>query len=181
MKIFSLIFMLSVNFVYCFCAPTTTTSNDSPISEKLKGFWYERNSRLINDKLRSLDIMPEMLPKVKNVILFIGDGMGLTTLTATRVFKNQRLNAANLHEHRLIFDDFPASAFVRTDPLNSQIPESAAAATAIFCGVKTNLEFVGFDATANLSSCNNKDAETPSIIDWAQRKNLKTGLVFKFE
>lgn len=119
------------------------------------------------------------LPKVKNVVLFVGDGMGSTTLTATRVFKNQRLNAANLLEHRLVFDDFPASAFVRTDTLNSLIPESAAAATALFCGVKTNTEFVGLDATADpLLTCNNKLAETSSIIEWAQRKNLKTGLDF---
>lgn len=176
MKLFSMIFILSVNFVYCFCAPTTTTADDdAPTPEKLKGFWYDKNSRLIDEKLRNLKIEPERLPRVKNVVLFVGDGMGTTTLTATRVFKNQRLNAANLLEHRLIFDDFPASAFVRTDSLNSLIPESAAAATALFCGVKTNSEFVGFDATADPLSCSNKLAETTSIIEWAQRKNLKTG------
>lgn len=171
MKIYRVLTILWMTFTCCFTAPTA--SKDATTSEKSKQFWYERNSRLINEKLLRLNLKPESLPKVKNVILFIGDGMGSTTLTASRVFKSQKLKSDS--EQKLIFDDFPSSAFVRTDSLNSQIPDSASAATALFCGVKTNFEYVGFDASADPHLCANIEAETQSIISWAQQKSLKTG------
>ncbi|CRL07741.1 CLUMA_CG020695, isoform A [Clunio marinus] len=112
--------------------------------------------------------------RVKNVILFVGDGMGLTTVTASRVHKKQKLDN---FEALLSFDEFPASAMIRTDTANTQISESAAAATALFCGVKTNFENLGVDITADHEICNNIDSDTPSIISWAQNENLKTGFV----
>jgi alkaline phosphatase len=173
MKIINVLTIILWMTLSCCCIATTTKSddNDASTSEKFKQFWYERNSRLISEKLQRLNLKPESLPKVKNVILFIGDGMGSTTLTATRVFKSQKLS----RDEKLIFDHFPASSFVRTDSLNSQIPDSASAATALFCGVKTNFEYVGFDSRDGTFSCENQEAETQSIISWAQQKNLKTG------
>lgn len=158
-------------FTCCCSSPTKRVENPST-SENFKQFWYEKNMRLINEKVSRLNLKAESLPKVKNVILFIGDGMGSTSLTATRVFKKQKFSN---NDERLIFDDFQATAFVQTDSLNSQIPDSASAATALFCGVKTNFEYIGYDASDDPFSCINKEAETQSIISWAQQKNLKTG------
>lgn len=98
--------------------------------------------------------------------------MGLTTVTASRVYKRQK---SKIPEATLVFDEFPASALIHTDTANSQISESAAAATALFCGVKTNFENLGVDATAEKNACNNVETHTPSIISWAQNQNLKTG------
>ena len=42
----------------------------------------------------------------KNIILFIGDGMGITTVTAARIMKGQQLGL-NGEEHELSFDQFP--------------------------------------------------------------------------
>lgn len=118
------------------------------------------------------------LPRVKNVVVFIGDGLDIATITASRTLKRQLENNPNAH---LMFDDFPATAFMQTDIINSQIPESAATATALFCGVKTSFDSIGVDTTAiGRDACRNIESHTPSIIAWAQEKNLKTGLVFIF-
>jgi alkaline phosphatase len=168
--LFKVLTIFWMTFTCCCILPTKSNENPST-SENFKQYWYERNIRLINEKLSRLNLKAESLPKVKNVILFIGDGMGSTTITATRVFKKQKFS----FDERLSFDDFQATAFVQTDSLNSQIPDSASAATALFCGVKTNFEYIGYDASDDPFSCLNKEAETQSIISWAQQKNLKTG------
>lgn len=42
----------------------------------------------------------------KNVILFVGDGMGVSTVTAARILKGQR-NGQDGEEEKLSFEDFP--------------------------------------------------------------------------
>lgn len=162
--------LLTLIFV---CAPSENVKN--------KLFWYNHNYELIKQRVAFFNLKPESLVRVKNVILFVGDGMGLTTVTAARVYKKQKLNYSDA---KLIFDEFPASAFIQTDTANSQISESAAAATALFCGVKTNFENLGADATvAARDACSNVDSHVQSIVSWAQTKNIKTGSVewdFKF-
>lgn len=49
----------------------------------------------------------------KNVIVFIGDGMGISTVTATRVYKGQRKYKESGEEHKLYFDEFPYTALVK--------------------------------------------------------------------
>ena len=44
-------------------------------------------------------------PTAKNVILFVGDGMGISTVTAARILEGQRQGATG-EEHRLSFDTF---------------------------------------------------------------------------
>ena len=47
-----------------------------------------------------------MLKEAKNVILFIGDGMGVTTVTSSRIHNAQKSNR-NYWDGRLSFDEFP--------------------------------------------------------------------------
>ncbi|PRD27878.1 UNVERIFIED_CONTAM: Alkaline phosphatase, tissue-nonspecific isozyme [Trichonephila clavipes] len=42
----------------------------------------------------------------KNLILFLGDGMGMTTVTSTRIYKGQKKNK-NGEDELLSFDQFP--------------------------------------------------------------------------
>lgn len=42
-------------------------------------YWYEKGK---SDIIRSLEKAKPIIKKAKNVILFIGDGMSLTTLTS---------------------------------------------------------------------------------------------------
>lgn len=162
-----------INRCMLFLLLSLTVVHSAPTSAHNKIYWYEKNHQLLLNRMRNLQ--PEQLPRVKNVVMFIGDGMGMTTITAARTLKRQITKNQNA---QLSFDKFPATALLETDIANSQIPESAATATALFCGVKTNFENLGVDASAGKNACENIESRTPSIMSWAQDKNLKTGLVF---
>ena len=47
-----------------------------------------------------------MLKEAKNVILFVGDGMGVSTVTSSRIYNAQK-SQSNYWEGRLSFDEFP--------------------------------------------------------------------------
>lgn len=51
-------------------------------------------------------------PHAKNVILFVGDGMGVATVTAARILRGQRLGKKG-EDHELAWDGFPAVAFAK--------------------------------------------------------------------
>ncbi|XP_026475154.1 alkaline phosphatase 4-like [Ctenocephalides felis] len=46
-------------------------------------------------------------PVAKNVVIMIGDGMGMTTITASRIYKGQKTKAATGESYSLSFDKFP--------------------------------------------------------------------------
>ncbi len=45
--------------------------------------------------------------KAKNVILFVGDGMSLPTLTASRLYKADKEGKENIEASLLFFETFP--------------------------------------------------------------------------
>jgi len=161
-------------FILIGCCLAALANGSDGIRGKDKTFWYKRNHELLKERIAYFGESASSLAKVKNVILVIGDGMGITTLAASRVFKRQKLKQPNAN---LLFDRFPASAFVQTDTANTQIAESAAAATALFCGVKTNFESLGVDATAEDICSGSSEAHTSSLMAWAQQQKVKTGSV----
>lgn len=73
----------------------------------------------------------------KNAILFVGDGMGVAQTTAARVYQK------NARDGRLTLDTFRHVALVRTYSANTMVTDSAAAATALASGHKTNALMVG--------------------------------------
>ncbi len=96
--------------------------------------------------------------KVKNIILFIGDGMGTAQLYAGMTTSNQLYNLLK----------FPYSGFSITFSADNYITDSAAGGTAIACGVKTNNGMIGEtpDKTA-----------VASIVEIAHKKGLATGVL----
>jgi alkaline phosphatase len=159
--------ILLMIFTIKFCRNAPLESDDRD-----KYYWYDKNAKLLHSRMGN--IPPEYQPRVKNVIIFIGDGMGTETITASRTLKRQ---ISSNYNAQLVFDEFPATAFMKTDIANSQIAESAASSTALFCGAKTNFENLGVDITAGRDACTRSYANTPSVIAWAQEEKLKTGLV----
>ncbi|MGH8087773.1 MAG: alkaline phosphatase, partial [Stenotrophomonas sp.] len=83
--------------------------------------------------------------RAKNVILFLGDGMSLTTVAAARIFEGQR-NGNPGEENLLSWERFPATAFSKTYNTDSQTPDSAGTMTAITTGVKTHMGAIGVSA-----------------------------------
>lgn len=74
---------------------------------------------------------PPTPPAARNIIFFLGDGMGINTLTAARIY-------AVGEDGELTLDTLPESAFVKTFANDAQVTDSAAAMSAYMTGVKTN-------------------------------------------
>jgi alkaline phosphatase len=73
-------------------------------------------------------------PRAKNVILLIGDGMGLAQLSAGIYWSGAG---------KTTFEQFPVVGFHKSHSCNDLITDSAAGATAFSCGQKTNNGAVG--------------------------------------
>jgi alkaline phosphatase len=115
--------------------------------------------------------------KAKNVILFIGDGMGVSTLTAARIFEGQRRGESG-EENRLSFEQFPYSALSKTYSANQQTSDSAPTAAAIVTGVKTDEGVLSIDQ--NVIRGNYKSVagnETMTILEMAEASGRSTGIV----
>ena len=88
----------------------------------------------------------------RNVILFLGDGMGISTITAARIYAGQ-LAGATGEEHKLAFDAFPNVALVKTYSTDFQVPDSAGTMTALVTGEKTRSGLLSIASAARRGDC----------------------------
>ncbi len=100
---------------------------------------------------------PEFAAKAKNIILIIGDGMGLS-----------QISASVLSDKRSVFKQFPYVGFQKTNSADNLVTDSAAGATAMACGQKTNNNFIA-------AGPEGKSLQT--IVELSEEKGLATGLV----
>ena len=120
--------------------------------------------------------------RAKNIIFFLGDGMGVNTLTAARIF-------AAGEDGELAIDKLPESAFVKTFSNNAQVTDSAASMAAYMTGVKHNNGVIsmsfgtrsiapGKDANGNslVSRCENGEAAI-TLLELAKRRGMAVGVV----
>ncbi len=96
--------------------------------------------------------------KPKNIILMIGDGMGLSQISIANFYKDGPSN----------FERFPVVGLINTNSTTHRITDSGAAATAFASGVKTFHQAVG---VANDSTA------VPTIIEQLETRNYATGIV----
>jgi len=107
---------------------------------------------------RELAFSTDAEPRAKNVILLIGDGMGLSQVSA----------AMYAHKNPLALEKFPIVGFHKPYAYDELITDSAAGATAFSCGVKTYRFSIGM----------NKDSlPCKTILEEAEENQLATGLV----
>lgn len=83
--------------------------------------------------------------KAKNAILFIGDGMGPAVVAAAATSVGGQMPDADGMPAKLSFEKFPVFGYMTTHSGNSFITDSAAAGTAMACGVKTQNGAIGVD------------------------------------
>ncbi len=115
--------------------------------------------------------------KAKNVILFIGDGMGVTTLTASRILEGQ-LRGESGEENQLSFEEFPFTALSKTYSANQQTSDSAPTMSAIISGIKTNEGVLSVNQNVIHSDYKTvKGNETTTLLEMAEKKGLATGVV----
>ena len=110
--------------------------------------------------------------QARNVILFIGDGMGVATVTAARIFDGQSRGLAG-EEHVLPFETFPNLALVKTYNTNPQTPDSAGTITAMLTGVKTRAGVINVGPEALRESCEGQLAHPLTPITQILREQGK--------
>jgi len=98
--------------------------------------WYSAAQTKLTTK--TAQAQATQATKAKNVILFVGDGMGISTLTAARILKGQRAGELG-EEGYLSFETFPYAALVKTYNVDAQTPDSAGTMTAMISGLKTDV------------------------------------------
>ncbi|CAF3377399.1 unnamed protein product [Rotaria sp. Silwood1] len=141
--------------------------------EKSSSFWYEQARLSIEEGLKRR----ENTGIAKNVILFLGDGMGVSTVTGGRIRKGQT-NGQLGEDFLTEMEQFTHLGLAKTYNIDHQTPDSAATATAFLCGVKAQLGTVGVDGRAKRSNCSSSiGTNVTSILDWAQKAGKKVGIV----
>ena len=110
-------------------------------------------------------VMAKSLPQetpafqpAKNVILLIGDGMGLTQISAALYSNDNKLN----------FEEFSFIGFQKSFSSDNLITDSAASATAFSCGVKTYNGAIGV---------NRDTLPVASIFEEAEANGMATGVI----
>uniref|UniRef100_A0A182MYF5 Alkaline phosphatase n=1 Tax=Anopheles dirus TaxID=7168 RepID=A0A182MYF5_9DIPT len=137
-------------------------------------FW-RRNAENYLKQVLAYDENRRMIPSAaKNIIIFVGDGMGIASLSTGRIYKGQRAGRSG-EEEQLSFDGFPNTGFSKTYNTDRQVPDSAGTATAMFSGIKTKYGVLGVDYT--ITETNLEAAKVSSFIGWAQAEGKRTGIV----
>ena len=127
--------------------------------------------------------------EAKNVIFFLGDGMGPVTVTASRIFKYGEAG-------KLTMDTLPRTARIKTFSLDAQTTDSAPSMAAYMTGVKMRNEVLSMDGntfakkpsadttvTPNVGNAVNNcpatgnGASVPTILEQAIAKGKGTGVV----
>ncbi len=115
--------------------------------------------------------------KAKNVILFVGDGMGVSTLTAARILEGQLASNPG-EEGYLSFETFPYTALVKTYNVDAQTPDSAGTMTAMISGLKTDVGVIGVDEDIERGDCSTVAGnEVVTALELAEIAGLSTGVI----
>jgi len=115
--------------------------------------------------------------RAKNVILFVADGMGISTVTAARILEGQ-LRGETGEENQLSFETLPYVALSKTYNTNQQTPDSAGTMTAMMTGVKSKAGVIAVNQNVYRGDCaSSKDNELTTFLEQAEMAGLSTGVV----
>ena len=113
----------------------------------------------------------------KNVILFVGDGMGVSTVTAARILDGQ-MKGLEGEENQLSFDAFPFSGLSKTYNVDAQTPDSAGTMTAMMSGIKTDVGVIGVDEDIERGDCSTVAGnELVTALELAEIAGKSTGII----
>ncbi len=126
---------------------------------------------------------PVAKPQAKNIIFFLGDGMGPTTITAARIFKAGEDGLLN-------FERLDRTARIKTYSADAQVTDSAPSMGAYMTGVKINNDVIsmkdakpvapGKDANGNpsIDRCGANNGSAPmTILELAKANGKAVGAV----
>ncbi|MBM86797.1 MAG: alkaline phosphatase [Gammaproteobacteria bacterium] len=149
---------------------TSSAAQETPES------WFA-DGRAVVERNKSYRYVNSEVPHAKNVILFIGDGMGVSTVTAARILAGQ-LEGSPGEENELFFETFPNIALSKTYNTDAQVPDSAGTMTAMTTGIKTDRGIINVNQYVERGDCNTVSGnELQTFLERAELKGMSTGVV----
>jgi len=114
----------------------------------------------------------------RNIVMFLGDGMGPSTVTTARIYKSQTRNI-RYSESSMDWELWPYTAISKTYNTDIHTPDSAGTATAFLCGEKAPRKIIGLGQHAVKGKCATAGPENQlkSILKHAQDAGMWTGIV----
>ncbi|HEX7952955.1 MAG TPA: alkaline phosphatase, partial [Burkholderiales bacterium] len=152
---------------FVLAAQAVTASGQTPEE------WF-RNGRAAVEKARQ---EKPVLGHARNVILFLGDGMGISTVTAARILEGQQ-HGLQGEENQLSFEKLPYVALSKTYSANQQTSDSAPTMSAIVTGIKTNDGLISVNERVARGDFRAVAANTmKTILERAAERGMATGVV----
>lgn len=149
-----------------------------PLSTPATGDDYFAAGRAVVQSRMKIVHRPQ---RAKNVILLIGDGMGVATVTAARIFAAQYPDdgAAKRsgEENILSFETLPHLALVKTYNTDAQVGDSAGTASAMNTGVKTRIGYINFAADQDADDCKTPGKLPTTFAALAKSRGMGVGVV----
>jgi alkaline phosphatase len=154
-------------------SPSPSTETASILKNTQDNAWFKSaESKVDGSKAYSVSA-----GSAKNVILFVGDGMGVSTVTAARILEGQ-LKGMLGEENVLSFGKFPFAGLAKTYNVDAQTPDSAGTMTAIMSGVKTDVGVIGVDEDIVRGDCSTVTGnELVTALELAEIAGKSTGIV----
>ncbi|MBU2713300.1 alkaline phosphatase [Zooshikella harenae] len=135
--------------------------------------WYQQGQQ----SLRQAIALKPNTHHAKNIILFVGDGMGISTVTAGRIFDGQSKGQAG-EENQLSFEKLPYVGLAKTYNTNQQTPDSAGTMTAMMTGVKTRAGYISTDQVPDRGDCTPAQGHgLKTLLEQAEQAGMATGVV----
>ena len=137
--------------------------------------WYKAGEKFVRDSER----VNEDHRRAKNVILFVGDGMGISTVTAARILEGQQKGNPG-EENRLSFENYPHTAFSKTYSWDQQTSDSAPTMTAMVTGYKAREGMLSVDHTTARGECSAAVIDSKklkTILEYSAERGKSTGIV----
>jgi alkaline phosphatase len=137
------------------------------------GPWFKHGADSVQQSLQ----LQANRKTARNVILFIGDGMGVSTVTAARILDGQRQGQPG-EENLLSFEHFPYVGLSKTYNTNQQTPDSAGTMSAIMTGEKTRAGVIAVNADSRRNDCRSAQGKALlTLLELAEQTGKSTGIV----
>jgi len=169
--------MKRINFINTLLASAMSASlmgiaHADPVNESPEK-WYANGEAAIQTAKK----IQANKHKAKNIILFVADGMGVSTTTAARILEGQ-LRGESGEENQLSFEVMPYVALSKTYNTNQQTPDSAGTMTAMMTGIKSKAGVISVNQNVFRGDCaSSKGSELTTFLEQAEMAGLSTGVV----
>ncbi len=170
---FCLFLWLLITVASCPAVAKNAPDTQAKTPQLSPGQWFQQGQKTA----RALGADTPYPRSGKNIVLLIGDGMNLTTITAARILAGQQKGLFG-EENRLTFEQFPQTGFAKTYNTNQQTPDSAGTMSAIMTGIKTKAGVIAMDSRVRLQDCaSGQGHAAPTLLERAETAGMHTGVV----